>query len=148
MISKDKQYRTRSGYEVRIYATDGTYPNVVHGAYLGEHGWAACLWLNSGSAKEGYLRSYDLVEIKPRQKMMTDHLVTRLRDEAEEKYFTHPSNLLRAAADRIEQLEAALRKINNRLNDKDSWLAQSIDAREIAEAAMKGNNGGQDRQSD
>jgi hypothetical protein len=51
-------------------------------------------------------------------------------------------------AKRIEQLEAALRKINERLNDEDSWLAQSIDAREIAEAAMKGNNGGQDRQSD
>lgn len=118
MISKDKQYRTRSGYEVRIYATDGTYPNVVHGAYLGEHGWAACLWLNSGSAKEGYLRSYDLVEIKPRPKMMTDDLVTRLRDGGEtcgtEACITIDANsgcLCALAADRIEQLEAALRRI-------------------------------------
>lgn len=43
------------------------------------------------------------------------------------------------AKDRIEQLEEALRKINERLNDSDSWLAQSIDARNFAETALKGN---------
>jgi hypothetical protein len=42
----------------------------------------------------------------------------------------------REAASRIEQLEAALLEINKRLNDKDSWLAQSIDCRNIAEAAL------------
>jgi hypothetical protein len=41
------------------------------------------------------------------------------------------------AIDRIEQLEAALRKINARLNDSDSWLAQSIDCRNIAEATLE-----------
>jgi hypothetical protein len=40
------------------------------------------------------------------------------------------------AIDRIEQLEAALREINKRLNDNDSWLAQSIDCRNFAEAAL------------
>jgi hypothetical protein len=68
MISKDKQYRTRDGREVRIYATDGTYPNVVHGAFLGAHGWENCCWLNSGLSKEGHHRSYDLIEVKPRIK--------------------------------------------------------------------------------
>jgi prefoldin subunit 5 len=38
---------------------------------------------------------------------------------------------------RINTLEAALHKINKRLNDSDSWLAQSIDARKIAEKALK-----------
>lgn len=38
---------------------------------------------------------------------------------------------------RIEELEAALREINKRLNDKDSWLAQSIDCRNIAEISLR-----------
>lgn len=35
-----------------------------------------------------------------------------------------------------EKLEEALRKINKRLNDDDSWLAQSIDCRLITEIAL------------
>lgn len=46
---------------------------------------------------------------------MADDLVTRLRDEAEEKYFTHPSNLLRAAADYIELLEARVKELEDGL---------------------------------
>ena len=74
---------------------------------------------------------------------MTDHLVTRLRDEAEEKYFTHPSNLLRAAADRIEQLEAALRAVITNWevptygHDADK-LDNVFDAIELARAALEG----------
>ena len=41
-----------------------------------------------------------------------------------------------SAKSRIEELEAALRNINNRLNDNDSWLAQSIDCRNIAATAL------------
>ena len=39
---------------------------------------------------------------------------------------------------RNKELEAALQRINNRLNDDDSWLAQSIDCRNIAESALGG----------
>ena len=35
-----------------------------------------------------------------------------------------------------QKLEEALQEINKRLNDSDSWLAQSIDCRNIAEAAL------------
>jgi hypothetical protein len=49
----------------------------------------------------------------------------------------------REAAKRIEQLEAALRSINSRLSDCDSWLAQSIDCRNIAEAALGEKDGNQ-----
>ena len=38
--------------------------------------------------------------------------------------------------ERNKELEAALRKINRRLSDDDSWLAQSIDCRNIAESAL------------
>lgn len=40
------------------------------------------------------------------------------------------------AEGRVKELERALHKINNRLNDKDSWLAQSIDCRNFAEDAL------------
>lgn len=42
------------------------------------------------------------------------------------------------AADRIEKLEDALLSVIARLGDEDSWLAQSIDARNTAEAALEG----------
>jgi hypothetical protein len=42
---------------------------------------------------------------------MTDDLVKRLRPAVNELYGTHPCGLMNDAADRIEQLEAALRVI-------------------------------------
>lgn len=72
----------------------------------------------------------------------SDDLVARLRkvdpDTPGERtrWYRNPDG--HEAADRIERLETALRKINARLNDTDSWLAQSIDAREIADAALEG----------
>jgi tRNA(Ser,Leu) C12 N-acetylase TAN1 len=42
-----------------------------------------------------------------------------------------------------EKLEEALRSINSRLSDCDSWLAQSIDCRNIAEAALGEKDGNQ-----
>lgn len=42
---------------------------------------------------------------------MTDDLVARLRLAVNELYGTHPCGLMNEAADRIEQLEAALKKI-------------------------------------
>jgi len=66
-------------------------------------------------------------------------LVDRLRLAADWKNRVDQidgQNIFHDAADRIEYLEAALRGINARLNDKDSWLAQSIDCRNIAEIAL------------
>jgi hypothetical protein len=39
---------------------------------------------------------------------------------------------------RITELEMSLQKIYNRLEDNDSWLAQSIDCRNLAETALVG----------
>ena len=38
MISKDKQYKTRDGREVRVYATDGAGEFPIHGAVLNDDG--------------------------------------------------------------------------------------------------------------
>jgi hypothetical protein len=67
MISKDKQYRTRDGREVRIYATDGhgTYP--IHGASNdSKYGWVPHAWLPDG--KHASYTVHDLIEVKPRIK--------------------------------------------------------------------------------
>lgn len=64
MISKDKQYRTRDGREVRIYATDGheTYP--IHGAIM-DQGWCPHHWMPDG---RGAFERFDLIEVKQRIK--------------------------------------------------------------------------------
>ncbi len=66
MISKDKQYRTRDGQEVRIYATDagGRFP--VHGAYRSHGLWAAGSWREDGCFWSDTEHENDLLEVKPR----------------------------------------------------------------------------------
>lgn len=68
MISKDKQYRTRDGREVRIYATDaGIGKNLIHGAtHDDDFGWVPHVWLPDG--KHECDSSICLVEVKPRHK--------------------------------------------------------------------------------
>lgn len=65
MIDLEKQYRTKNGREVRIYAIDGTETTSVHGAIKGENGWFITNWRSDGIS--GF-PDYDLVEVKPRIK--------------------------------------------------------------------------------
>jgi len=79
MINKDKTYRTRDGREVRIYATDGSHPFVIHGAYRVGTNWISCLWLRDGFHE--FISNVDLIEVKPRIKRTVwinvyDHGVT------------------------------------------------------------------------
>jgi len=64
-ISMDKQYRTRDGRKVRIYATDhfGYYPIV--GAVLCGKNWVTVNWQVDGVASPTD-NSLDLIEVKPR----------------------------------------------------------------------------------
>jgi hypothetical protein len=66
MISKDKTYRTRDGREVRIYATDGSIPFIIHGAWRIGTNWISCGWLDDGSHPDN--RYLDLIEVNPRIK--------------------------------------------------------------------------------
>ena len=65
MIDINKQYRTRDGREVRIYATDrgGCWP--VHGAIKTKDSgvWVNYCWSANGSALYSEL---DLIEVRPR----------------------------------------------------------------------------------
>ena len=69
MIDKNKQYRTRDGREVRIYATDGgESKNGVHGAIKWDWGWGNTVWYPNGSYLSGLGDPRDLIEVKPRIK--------------------------------------------------------------------------------
>jgi len=71
MISKDKQYRTRDGREVRIYSTDTEHKfDGVHGATKEIHGWELTAWGRNGMKDiSGIQHSRsDLIEVKPRIK--------------------------------------------------------------------------------
>lgn len=68
MIDIKKQYRTRDGREVRIYATDGQDEWPIHGAVLTEHGWSSDCWKKNGSALTDAPYDDDLIEVRPRHK--------------------------------------------------------------------------------
>lgn len=68
MIDKNKQYRTRDGREVRIYATDGGGEHPVHGSvfYPEEKEWGPEKWTAQGFWMGDINRRLDLIEVKPR----------------------------------------------------------------------------------
>ena len=69
MIDKSKQYRTRDGREVRIYATDGGGKDHIHGAVKHECGsWVAEHWFSGGKYAFSGVHMKDLIEVKPRIK--------------------------------------------------------------------------------
>jgi len=65
MIDPNKKYRTRDGFEARIYAVDagGTYS--VHGAIKRNGVWVATAWSKEG-CWSNWFSINDLVEVTPR----------------------------------------------------------------------------------
>jgi hypothetical protein len=72
MIDISKQYRTRDGREVRIYATDGVMPRPVHGAVKSSYDstWHSFQWHEDGRLVHNVLAVdlSDLIEVRPRHK--------------------------------------------------------------------------------
>ena len=66
MIEMTKTYRTRCGYPVRIYATDGVGAYPIHGAYCEGGDWIQSQWTDAGNRRIGSKCQLDLVEVKPR----------------------------------------------------------------------------------
>lgn len=67
-IDPKKEYRTRDGRKVRIYAVDGKGPSsVVHGAVNAGDGWVPLSWHADGryNTQTGMA---DLIEVPPRIK--------------------------------------------------------------------------------
>ena len=72
MIDINKQYRTRDGREVRIYATDGIMPRPIHGAVKSSYDstWHSFQWHEDGRLVHNILAVdlSDLIEVRPRHK--------------------------------------------------------------------------------
>jgi hypothetical protein len=68
MIDPKKQYRTRDGREVRIYAVDGGGAKPVHGAIRYNELWDFHCWSSLGywALVSGAETPLDLIEVKPR----------------------------------------------------------------------------------
>ena len=66
-IELGKQYQTRDGREVRIYAVDGSVFKPVHGAIKCLDGWCPYNWSANGEHPTG--DNCDLIEIKPKRKI-------------------------------------------------------------------------------
>jgi hypothetical protein len=62
IIEKGKEYQTKNGYEVRIYALDGSKPFPVHGAYKVNEEWKLASWSINGKELDKSESVYDLVE--------------------------------------------------------------------------------------
>ncbi len=73
MISKDKQYKTREGEEVRIYATDGYGSFPIHGAILRDDGWEDQNWKDDGGFNGSREHPLDLIEIVPKVKVWVEY---------------------------------------------------------------------------
>jgi len=71
MISKDKQYKTKHGNEVRIYATGCGGDYSIHGAFHSRDGkWTQEEWTTEGQYyNDGVDSDLDLVEVEPRIKV-------------------------------------------------------------------------------
>jgi hypothetical protein len=68
VIEMGKQYKTRDGRDVRIYATDGGGDEPIHGAYRdSEDGdvWILAAWCADGAFYESVESPRDLIEVKP-----------------------------------------------------------------------------------
>jgi hypothetical protein len=63
-IELDKQYKTRGGRDVRIYAVDGGGGYPVHGSYNIGAGWQTAAWTTEGFFAN--VHELDLVAVKPR----------------------------------------------------------------------------------
>ena len=71
MIDINKKYRTRSGDEVRIYATDGSGEKPIHGAFFDTFvkGWISLVWTEHGKVDRCLrVQPLDLIEVRPRHK--------------------------------------------------------------------------------
>jgi hypothetical protein len=67
-IDITKNYRTRDGREVRIYATDGGGPWKIAGGIKTGSEWTHATWLEGGVQSFGYQSHLDLIEVRPRIK--------------------------------------------------------------------------------
>lgn len=95
MISMDRQYRTRDGREVRIYALDGGQEkSIIHGAVKEKGAWNATTWSKGGTYYgDGHRHKNDLVEVTAE----TPKIKTALQSLADRYYIEQETRLMQKA---------------------------------------------------
>jgi hypothetical protein len=93
MISKDKQYKTREGQEVRIYATDGKGSYPIHGAVLTDEGWDEQTWKQDGGFNHDVSR-LDLIEIVPKVKVWVEYYLNPKGDFQTARFYSESSYMI------------------------------------------------------
>jgi hypothetical protein len=102
MISKDKQYKTKGGQEVRIYSTEagGLFP--VHGSVKVNGGkeWIHKIWTDQGcgnsssnNIESSRVRGLDLIEIVPKVKVWVEYYLDRYGNFITARYFSEDTYL-------------------------------------------------------
>ena len=106
MISKDKQYKTRDGREVRIYAIDGIGKFPIHGAIKDNKGWEHNLWKKDGSFN-GHLNESpsDLIEIVPKVKVWVEYWLDERGSFKVSKYYSKEEYLSQKAGSPLTHLQ-------------------------------------------
>ena len=103
MIDINKQYRTRDGREVRIYATDGGQcGTLIHGAVFDNAFWGSLVWDSDGSTYSWREDGLDLIEVRRRHKRTV--WVNVYPDEV----FTHHHQRVPNRKDRIACIKVEL----------------------------------------
>jgi hypothetical protein len=101
MISKYKQYTTREGQEVRIYATDGYGSYPIHGAALTDNGWNNTVWSRKGNFNILVETLFDLIEIVPKVKVWVEYYLDRYGNFITARYFSEDTYLTYKAGGKI-----------------------------------------------
>jgi hypothetical protein len=101
MISKDKQYTTRDGREVRIYATDGAGTFPIHGAVLNQGVWEINTWRKDGRTYVPIDSIIDLIEIVPKVKVWVEYYLDRYGNFITARYFSEDTYLTYKAGGKI-----------------------------------------------
>ena len=104
MISKDKQYKTKDGEEVRIYAIDGKGVFPIHGAVLRNDGWEDQNWKQDGSFNHP-ASCLDLIEIVPKVKVWVEYWLDERGLFKISKYYSKEEYLSQKAGSPLTHLK-------------------------------------------
>lgn len=135
MIDINKQYRTRSGREVRVYTINGCGCYPIHGAIKYDDGWHIEVWSAEGTySYPGSEHELDLIEVKPRikrtvwlniyQELNTITTANAYRTQEDAEHWCSPDVIARVKIEIDCEEGEGLRSLNTK---EESLLQQGID---------------------
>jgi len=111
-ITKDKEYTTKDGREVRIYATDGKGEHPIHGAYKKNGEWIQDDWTKKGQYLLSEKSALDLIEKPKTKKVWIDVYIEPMSEKLVADVFDSLDKLKQSyeGAEETKQLEVIERE--------------------------------------